>query len=63
MWCLILDCMSLSFVAFQNSKYSTMDAMCNDLDLVFMNAQQYNIEDSKLHQVGIFSRRLSARKT
>lgn len=27
-----------------------MDALANDFDLVFNNAQQYNIEESKIHR-------------
>ena len=35
----------------QSAKYKKLESLASDLDLVFENAKQYNIEDSQIYKV------------
>ena len=35
----------------QNGRYQELDELAEDLNLVFENAKQYNLEESKIYKV------------
>nr|CAH8840900.1 unnamed protein product [Trichobilharzia regenti] len=55
-------CLSTIKKKIKRYEYASLDALLTDLDVVFNNAQQYNVEQSAIHQDSILLQQLAHKK-